>query len=90
MYRPRIIPVLLLQNKGLVKSVNFKNHRYIGDPINAVRIFNDLKADELAFIDILATKENRTISDPNPKLLLQGQRSDNPQAWRANTLRPQG
>jgi cyclase len=62
MYRPRIIPVLLLQNKGLVKSVNFKNHRYIGDPINAVRIFNDLKADELVFIDILATKENRTIS----------------------------
>jgi len=62
MYRPRIIPVLLLQNKGLVKSVKFKNHRYIGDPINAVRIFNDLKADELVFIDILATKENRTIS----------------------------
>lgn len=62
MYRPRIIPVLLLQNKGLVKSIKFKDHRYIGDPINAVRIFNDLKADELAFIDILATKENRTIS----------------------------
>lgn len=62
MYRPRIIPVLLLQNKGLVKSVRFKDYRYIGDPINAVRIFNDLKADELAFIDILATKENRTIS----------------------------
>jgi len=62
LYRPRIIPVLLLQYKGLVKSVNFKNHRYIGDPINAVRIFNDLNADELAFIDILATKEKRTIS----------------------------
>ncbi len=61
-YRARIIPVLLLQNKGLVKSVKFKNHRYIGDPINAVRIFNDMKADELAFIDILATKEGRTIS----------------------------
>jgi cyclase len=62
MYRPRIIPVLLLQKKGLVKSIKFKNHRYVGDPINAVRIFNDLKADELAFIDILATKENRMIS----------------------------
>lgn len=62
MYRPRVIPVLLLKNKGLVKSVKFKDHRYIGDPINAVRIFNDLKADELVFIDILATKENRTIS----------------------------
>jgi imidazole glycerol-phosphate synthase subunit HisF len=62
MYRPRLIPVLLLKNKGLVKSVRFKDHRYIGDPINAVRIFNDLKADELAFIDIMATKEKRTIS----------------------------
>jgi cyclase len=62
MYRPRLIPVLLLQNKGLVKSVRFKDYRYIGDPINAVRIFNDLKADELVFIDILATKEKRTIS----------------------------
>src|SRR5664280_2498242 len=62
MYRPRIIPVLLLQNKGLVKSIKFKDFRYIGDPINAVRILNDLKADELMFIDILATKENRTIS----------------------------
>ena len=62
MYRPRIIPVLLLRNKGLVKSVKFKNHRYIGDPINAVRIFNDMKADELVFIDIMATREKRTIS----------------------------
>lgn len=62
MFRPRIIPVLLLSNKGLVKSIKFKNHRYIGDPINAVKIFNDLKADELVFLDILASKENRTIS----------------------------
>ncbi len=62
MYKPRIIPVLLLQNSGLVKSVKFKNHRYIGDPINAVKIFNDLEADELVFLDIDATKQNRTIS----------------------------
>ncbi len=62
MFRPRIIPVLLLRNKGLVKSIKFMNHRYIGDPINAVKIFNDLKADELVFLDILASKENRTIS----------------------------
>jgi imidazole glycerol-phosphate synthase subunit HisF len=62
MFRPRVIPVLLLKGKGLIKSVQFKNHRYIGDPINAVRIFNDLKADELVFLDILAGKENRTIS----------------------------
>ncbi len=62
MYRPRIIPVLLLRNKGLVKSVKFKDHRYIGDPINAVRIFNDLKADELVFLDITASHEKRIAS----------------------------
>jgi cyclase len=62
MFRPRVIPVLLLQNKGLVKSIQFKKHRYIGDPINAVKIFNDLKADELVFLDINATKENRLVS----------------------------
>ena len=54
--------MLLLRNKGLVKSIKFKNYSYIGDPINAVKIFNDLKADELVFLDILASKENRTIS----------------------------
>jgi imidazole glycerol-phosphate synthase subunit HisF len=62
MFRPRVIPVLLLKNLGLVKSVKFKNYRYIGDPINAVKLFNDLGADELAFLDILANSENRTIS----------------------------
>lgn len=62
MFRPRVIPVLLLKNLGLVKSVKFKNHRYIGDPINAVKIFNDKKADELVFLDINASKENRLIS----------------------------
>lgn len=62
MFRPRIIPVLLLRNLGLVKSVGFKNYKYIGDPINAVKIFNDLKADELVFLDILASKEKRAIS----------------------------
>jgi cyclase len=62
MFRPRIIPVLLLQNDALVKSVGFKKHKYIGDPINAVRIFNDLRADELVFLDIEASKHNRLIS----------------------------
>ncbi len=60
--RPRVIPVLLLKGNGLVKSVKFKDYRYIGDPINAVKIFNDLKADELVFLDILASKEKRSIS----------------------------
>lgn len=62
MFRPRVIPVLLLKNLGLIKSINFKNHRYIGDPHNAVKLFNDLKADELVFLDILATIEKRCIS----------------------------
>ena len=62
MFRPRIIPVLLLKNLGLVKSTKFKNFNYIGDPINAVRIFNDLHADELVFLDIEATKKNQLIS----------------------------
>lgn len=62
MYIPRIIPVLLLKGKGLVKTIKFKNSNYIGDPINAVRIFNNLKADELIFLDITASRENRTIS----------------------------
>ena len=61
MFRPRIIPVLLLKNQGLVKSIKFKDEKYIGDPINAVRIFNDLKADELVFLDILASKQKRHI-----------------------------
>lgn len=62
MFRPRIIPVLLLKNQALVKSKAFQDFRYIGDPINAVRIFNEYKADELVFLDIMATKEKRLIS----------------------------
>lgn len=62
MFRPRIIPVLLLKNLALVKSIQFKKYKYIGDPINAVRIFNNLRADELVFLDIDASKENRLIS----------------------------
>jgi imidazole glycerol-phosphate synthase subunit HisF len=62
MFRPRVIPILLLKGTGLVKSIRYKNYRYIGDAINTVRIFNDLRADELAILDIMASKENRTIS----------------------------
>lgn len=62
MFRPRIIPVLLLKDKGLVKSVKFKNYKYVGDPINAVKIFNDLRADELVFLDIMATCQKRSIA----------------------------
>jgi cyclase len=56
---PRIIPCLLLKDGGLVKGVKFKNHKYIGDPLNAVRIFNNKEVDELILLDISATIENR-------------------------------
>lgn len=69
MFRPRVIPVLLLEKTGLVKSIRFKDFRYIGDPINAVRLFNDLQADELAFLDINASSEGRTIPAEFVKLL---------------------
>lgn len=59
MYRPRVIPCLLLKNRGLVKSFKFKDFKYVGDPINAVKIFNDKRADELMFLDITATKDKR-------------------------------
>jgi cyclase len=62
MLRPRIIPVLLLKGNVLVKTINFKKPKYIGDPINAVRIFNDLRADELVFLDIDASREKRLVS----------------------------
>lgn len=53
--KTRVIPVLLLRNGGLYKTVKFRDPRYIGDPINSVRIFNEKEVDELAFIDISAT-----------------------------------
>ncbi|MBN2663711.1 MAG: imidazole glycerol phosphate synthase subunit HisF [Bacteroidales bacterium] len=59
MKRIRVIPILLLQNNGLVKTVRFKKTTYIGDPINAVKIFNEKEVDELAFIDIEATVKNK-------------------------------
>jgi cyclase len=59
MLRPRIIPSLLLHDKGLVKTVNFRSPKYIGDPINAVRIFNEKQVDELAFFDIDASVLNK-------------------------------
>lgn len=56
---PRVIPVLLLRNKGLVKTVRFQEHKYIGDPFNAVKIFNEKEVDELIFLDIDASREHR-------------------------------
>lgn len=59
MNKTRVIPVLLLRGQGLVKTVKFKEPRYVGDPINSVRIFNEKEVDELVFLDITATPEGR-------------------------------
>lgn len=55
MIKTRVIPVLLLKNKGLVKTIAFKDPKYIGDPINSIRIFNEKEVDELVLLDINAT-----------------------------------
>jgi len=62
MLRPRVIPCLLIQDGGLVKTKHFKDPKYVGDPINAVRIFNEKEADELIILDIDATALNQ---EPN-------------------------
>lgn len=57
--RPRIIPILQVSGRDLVKTQRFANPQYLGDPLNAVRIFNDSDADELILIDIDASRQNR-------------------------------
>lgn len=68
MLRPRIIPCLLIHNGGLVKTVQFGNSKYIGDPLNAVRIFNEKQVDELMVVDIDASREGRP---PNEAVIAQ-------------------
>ena len=64
----RVIPCLLLDNNSLVKTTNFKNSSYIGDPVNTARIFNELEVDELSLLDITATNNNKS---PNFDLISQ-------------------
>jgi len=66
MLRPRIIPCLLVKNGGLVKTVKFGTSKYVGDPINAVRIFNEKEVDEIIVIDIDASAHGR---EPNYALI---------------------
>lgn len=66
MLYPRIIPCLLVKNKGLVKTTKFMNPKYVGDPINAVKIFNEKEVDELIVLDIDATNESR---EPDYKMI---------------------
>lgn len=66
MLRPRIIPTLLIEQDYLVKTVKFKYDKYIGDPINTLRLFNEKEVDEIVFLDISASKRN---VEPNYDLL---------------------
>ncbi len=66
MLRPRIIPCLLVSNGGLVKTVGFQKAKYVGDPLNAVRIFNEKEVDEIIVVDIDAARERR---EPNYSLI---------------------
>ena len=66
MLRPRIIPCLLVHDNGLVKTVAFKDPKYVGDPINAVKIFNEKETDELAVFDIDATRRG---GEPNFRMI---------------------
>ena len=66
MLRPRIIPSLLLHNGGLIKTVRFRESKYVGDPLNAVRIFNEKEVDELIVLDINATVQG---NEPDYKLI---------------------
>jgi imidazole glycerol-phosphate synthase subunit HisF len=59
MLRSRVIPCLLVKNRGLVKTIKFDQPKYVGDPLNAVKIFNEKEADELIVLDIDATRQNR-------------------------------
>ncbi|MFN7093229.1 MAG: HisA/HisF-related TIM barrel protein, partial [Allorhizobium sp.] len=59
MLRTRVIPSLLLKGEGLVKTSRFKKPKYVGDPINAIRIFNDKEVDELVLLDISATNQSK-------------------------------
>ena len=61
MIRPRVIPTLLIRNKGLVKTRQFKDFKYVGDPLNAVRIFNEKLVDEIIIIDIDASSKNQKL-----------------------------
>lgn len=59
MLKTRVIPCLLLRGAGLVKTTEFRNPKYVGDPINAIKIFNDKEVDELVLLDIAASRTGK-------------------------------
>ena len=68
MLKNRVIPCLLLSNNGLVKTKKFKSPKYVGDPINAIRIFNEKEVDEIIVLDIMTTRDHK---EPNYNLIEQ-------------------
>ena len=66
MYRARVIPCLLIRGNGLVKTRRFKEPVYVGDPVNAIRIFSEKEVDEIVLLDIDASREGR---EPNYELI---------------------
>ena len=68
MLRPRIIPCILIDNDDVIKTINFKEKIYIGDPLNIVRLFNDKKCDEILILDISASEKKK---NPNFNLIKQ-------------------
>lgn len=66
MLKTRVMPCLLYYNRGLYKTIKFKNANYVGDPINAIKIYNEKEVDELIFLDIMASKEGR---EPDYKII---------------------
>ena len=68
MLRPRIIPCILIENGDVIKTINFQEKIYIGDPLNIVRLFNEKKCDEILILDIFATEKNH---EPNFQLIKQ-------------------
>ena len=66
MLKHRVIPALLLHHDGLVKTRQFKDPKYVGDPLNAIRIFNEKEVDELLLLDIAASRQG---SEPNYDLI---------------------
>ena len=66
MLRSRIIPCLLIHKQGLYKTIKFMNHKYVGDPLNTIRIFNEKEVDEIILLDIDATT---TSNEPNYEMI---------------------
>lgn len=66
MYRARVIPCLLVRGNGLVKTRRFRDPVYVGDPVNAIRIFSEKEVDEIVVLDIDASREER---EPNYELI---------------------